>query len=72
VFDRAPWNRLKYQLDCPLHSQRLMQPTTLHTLAYPNRPSPRLLDALSLLRPRFSKLALPNGPKRKEQIPLLS
>ena len=32
VFDRAAWNRLKYQLDCPLHSQRLMQPTTLHTL----------------------------------------
>jgi hypothetical protein len=33
VFDRAAWNRLKYQLDCPLHSQRLMQPTTLHTLS---------------------------------------
>jgi hypothetical protein len=21
VFDRAAWDRLKYQLDCPLHSQ---------------------------------------------------
>jgi hypothetical protein len=37
VFDRAAWNRLKYQLDCPLHSQRLMQPTTLHTLLIKRR-----------------------------------
>jgi hypothetical protein len=32
VFDGATWNRLKYQLDCPFHPQRLTQPTTLHTL----------------------------------------
>jgi hypothetical protein len=32
VFDGAAWDRLKYQLDCPLHLQRLPQPTTLHTL----------------------------------------
>jgi hypothetical protein len=33
VFDGAAWDRLKYQLDCPFHPQRLTQPTTLHTLA---------------------------------------
>ena len=32
VFDGAAWDRLKYQLDCPFHPQRLTQPTTLHTL----------------------------------------
>jgi len=32
VFDVAAWDRLKYQLDCPFHPQRLTQPTTLHTL----------------------------------------
>ena len=32
VFDGAAWDRLKYQLDCPFHPQRLIQPTTLHTL----------------------------------------
>ena len=34
VFDGAAWDRLKYQLDCPFHPQRLTQPTTLHTLAF--------------------------------------
>jgi hypothetical protein len=32
VFDGAAWDRIKYQLNCPFHSQRLIQPTTLHTL----------------------------------------
>jgi IS4 transposase len=32
VFDGAAWDRLKYQLDCPFHPQRLTQPTTLRTL----------------------------------------
>ncbi|MGB8481850.1 MAG: hypothetical protein WCE63_23865, partial [Acidobacteriaceae bacterium] len=34
VFDGAAWDRLKYQLDCPFHPQRLTQPTTLHTLLF--------------------------------------
>ena len=32
VFDGAARDRLKYQLDCPFHPQRLTLPTTLHTL----------------------------------------
>jgi hypothetical protein len=37
VFDRAAWNHLKYQLDCPFHPKRLTHPTTLHTLVrYPS------------------------------------
>jgi hypothetical protein len=32
VFDGTAWDRLKYQLDCPFHLQRLPEPTTLHTL----------------------------------------
>ena len=32
AFDGAAWDRLKCQLDCPIHPQRAIQPTTLHTL----------------------------------------
>ena len=32
VFDGAAMDRLKYQLDFPFHPQRIIQPTTLHTL----------------------------------------
>ena len=32
VFDGAAWDRLKYHLNCPFQSQRLIQPATLYTL----------------------------------------
>jgi len=32
VFDGIPWDRVKHQLECPFHLQRLTEPTTLRTL----------------------------------------
>ena len=32
VFNGIPWDRVKHQLECPFHLQRLTEPTILHTL----------------------------------------